>query len=56
MKKREEEKVKNIEKARFHFNNLRDISKKNGFSTKVTFRNRDFLYWLLVLSLKRRES
>lgn len=39
--------------SRKHFRELRNTTKKNHFSTKVTFRNKDFLYWLLVLTLKR---
>ena len=46
--------LKNITNAKNHFNKLYALSRTNHFSTKVTFRNKDFLYWLLVLCLKRR--
>ena len=44
---------KNFKNAKNHFTKLCALSKANSFSTKVTFRNKDFLYWLLILSLKR---
>jgi len=45
---------KDIKKAKVHFKELLKTTKDNHFSTKVTFRNKDFLYWLVALNLKRR--
>lgn len=45
---------KKYKDSRTHFKELRNISRKNNFSTKVTFRNKDYLHWFLALYLKSR--
>lgn len=46
--------AKNYDDSRGHFKELHRLSKKNHFSEKVTFRNKDYLYWVYALFVKTR--
>lgn len=47
---------KKYDDSRNHFKELYRLSRENHFSTKVTFRNKDFLYWFFVLFIKKRRA
>ena len=45
---------KDIHNAKLHFVELQKLSKENHFSTKVTFRSKDYLRWFVTLYIKKR--